>query len=170
MVSLAICAASWLVYDVLFLCLFVFLMRLVPGHAYSYDTYILVVRCMKQNKDAVWSLVLLLVTGVRADPKYSYYHMYVREDCYSWFFVEIVHFFSRYLVVGNRYDFFFRFQYHPAHAGRMLFDTKRKRENSRVWPFEVRVMLLIDRSRAWMILTGTQLWIARGHTTVVSHS
>ena len=27
---------------------------------------------MKQNKDAVWSLVLLLVTGVRADPKYSY--------------------------------------------------------------------------------------------------
>ena len=28
--------------------------------------------CMKQNKDAMWSLVLLLVTGVRADPKYSY--------------------------------------------------------------------------------------------------
>ena len=27
---------------------------------------------MKQNKDAMWSLVLLLVTGVRADPKYSY--------------------------------------------------------------------------------------------------
>ena len=27
---------------------------------------------MKQNKDAVWSLVLLLITGVRADPKYSY--------------------------------------------------------------------------------------------------
>jgi len=51
-------------------------------HAYSYDTYILVVRCMKQNKDAVWSLVLLLVTGVRADPKYSYSYdiicMYVR--------------------------------------------------------------------------------------------
>ena len=63
---------------------FVFFMRLVPGifHAYSYDTYILVVRCMKQNKDAVWSLVLLLVTGVRADPKYSYscyiIGMYVR--------------------------------------------------------------------------------------------
>jgi len=55
-------------------------------------------------------------------------------------------------------------------AGRILFDTKRKRENSRVWPFEVRVMLLLDRSRAWMILTGTQLWIACGHTTVVSHS
>ena len=75
MVSLAMCAASWLVYNVLFLCFFVFFMRLVrvPDiiHPYSYDTYILVVRCMKQNKDVVWSLVLLLVTGVRADPKYS---------------------------------------------------------------------------------------------------
>ena len=30
---------------------------------------------MKQNKDTVWSLLLLLVTGVRADPKYSYSHM-----------------------------------------------------------------------------------------------
>ena len=28
--------------------------------------------CMKQDKDAVWPLALLLVTGVRADPKYSY--------------------------------------------------------------------------------------------------
>ena len=50
--------------------------------SYSYDTYLLVVRCLKQNKDAVWSLVLLLVTGVRADPKYSYSYdiicMYVR--------------------------------------------------------------------------------------------
>ena len=37
---------------------------------------------MKQNKDAVWSLVLLLVTGVRTDPKYSSSYdiicMYVR--------------------------------------------------------------------------------------------
>ena len=39
---------------------------------------------MNQNKDAVWYLVLLLVTGVRADPKYSYLYdtictgMYVR--------------------------------------------------------------------------------------------
>ena len=36
---------------------------------------------MKKNRDAVWSLVLL-VTGVRVDPKYSYSHdivyMYVR--------------------------------------------------------------------------------------------
>ena len=73
MVSLAICAARWLVYDVI-----------VPGifHAYSRDTYILVVRCMEQNSAALWSLVLLLVTGVRADPKYSYLYdtvcMYVR--------------------------------------------------------------------------------------------
>ena len=84
MVSLAICAASWLVYDVLFLCLFVFFMRLLAGifHAYSYDTYILVVGCLKQNKDAVWCIVLRLATGVRADPKYSYSYdiicMYVR--------------------------------------------------------------------------------------------
>ena len=38
--------------------------------------------CMKQNKDAVWFLVLILVAGVRADPKdlHSYYIicMYVR--------------------------------------------------------------------------------------------
>ena len=27
---------------------------------------------MKRNKDPVWSLVLLLVAGVRIDPKYSY--------------------------------------------------------------------------------------------------
>ena len=47
---------------------------------FFYD--IIVVRCMKQNRDAVWSLLLLLVTGVRADPKYSYSYdiirMYVR--------------------------------------------------------------------------------------------
>ena len=47
-------------------------------HAYSYDTYILVVRCMKQNKDTVWSLLLLLVTGVRDDPKYSYSYGIIR--------------------------------------------------------------------------------------------
>ena len=38
--------------------------------------------CMKQNKDAVWPLVLLLVTGLRADPQYSYSYdiicMYMR--------------------------------------------------------------------------------------------
>ena len=78
MFSLGKRAASWLVYDVpsiflVFICIF---------RAYSYDTDILVVRCMKKNKDAVWSLNLLLVSGVRADPKYSYSYdiicMYVR--------------------------------------------------------------------------------------------
>ena len=44
------------------------------------------------------------------------------------------------------------------------------KDNSRVWPFELRVMLLLDRSRARRILTGTQLWIGCGHTTVVPHS
>ena len=75
MVYVAICAAKWLVYDALFLCSFVYFLRLVPGffHAYSHDTNILVVRGMKQNKDAVGSLVHTgLVTGVCADPKYSY--------------------------------------------------------------------------------------------------
>ena len=55
--------------------------RMIPGsflfcHAYSCDTYILVVSCMKRKKDTVWSLVLLLATGVRADPKYSYSYIY----------------------------------------------------------------------------------------------
>ena len=108
---------------------------------YSFSS-ILVVRCMKQNKDAVRSLVLLLVTGVRADPKYSqsYYIIctYIHEDCYFWFVVEIFHFFSRYLVVSSRYVFFsVSITCGATHAGRILFDTKRKRENSRVWPFEV---------------------------------
>ena len=67
--------------------------------------------CMKQNKDAVWSLVLFLVIGVRTDPKYSYSHdiicMYVR--IVTFIFFEIFRFFNRYLVVGSRYDFFFGF-------------------------------------------------------------
>ena len=48
---------------------------------------------------ACWSKVLVLI----------WHHMYVREDCYFWFFIEIIRFFSRYLVVGSRYDFFFGF-------------------------------------------------------------
>ena len=59
--------------------IFFFFLRPVSGTYFSrvlvyqvYDTYILVVRCMKQTEDAVWPLVLLLVTGVRADPEYSY--------------------------------------------------------------------------------------------------
>ena len=68
--------------------------------------------CAKQNRDAVWSLVLLLVAGVRADPKYSYSHMIsyawcVREDCYFWFFMAIFHFCSRYLVLGTVVDTIF---------------------------------------------------------------
>jgi len=55
----------------------------------------------------------------------------------------------RYLVVGSRYEKnSVSITCGATHAGRILFDTKRKRENSRVWPFEVRVMLLLDRSRA----------------------
>ena len=82
-----------------------------------------------------------------------------------------ISFFCRYLVVGSRYDFFFSVSIvcGATHAGRILFDTKRKRENSRGWLFEVRVMLLLDRSRTWTILSGTKLWIACGHNTVVCH-
>ena len=102
-------------YDVLFLCLY-FLCDSYQVHAYSHDTYILVARCMKQNKDAVCSLVLLLVTGVSADPKHSYSYdticKYVRIVNFL-FFIEIFHSFNRYLliliVVGSRYDFFFGF-------------------------------------------------------------
>ena len=50
---------------------------------------------------ACWSKLLVL----------TWYHMYVREDCYFWCFIEIrVSFFSGYLVVGSRYvRFFFGF-------------------------------------------------------------
>ena len=69
---------------------------------------------MKQNKDAVWSLVLLLGTGVRADPKYSYsYHiicMYVTIITFDFSLKYVFNFFSGYLVVGSRYEFFCRFQ------------------------------------------------------------
>ena len=115
MVSLAICAASWLVYDVIFLCLFVFFVRFVPGifHAHSFDTYILDVRCMKQNKDAVWSLVLLLVTGVRADPKYSYSYdiicMYVRIVSFDFSLKCVFVFFSQYVGTLLSVRVFFRF-------------------------------------------------------------
>ena len=54
---------------------------------------------------ACWSKVLVLI----------WYHMYLREDCYFWFFIEILFFIFLvsnwywYLVVGSRYDFFFGF-------------------------------------------------------------
>ena len=65
---------------------------------------------MKQNKDVPWSLVLLLVTGVRADPKYSYSNdimcMYVRIVTFDFSLKYVFHIFCRYLAVGGRYDFF----------------------------------------------------------------
>ena len=70
---------------------------------------------MKQNKDAVWSLVLLFVTGVRVDPKYSYSYdiifMYVRIVTFDFslkYFIFLVGIWES--VVGTWYDFFFRFQ------------------------------------------------------------
>ena len=103
-------------------------------HAYSYDTYILVVRCMKQSKDTVWCFVPLLVSRVRADPKYSYSHIisHVRcvcEDFYFCFFTEIFHFFNRYLVVVAVVGTIFfnvSITCGATHAGRILFDTKQK--------------------------------------------
>ena len=94
---------------------------------------------MKQNKDAVWSLVLLLVTGVRADPKYSYSYdiicMYVRIVTFDFslkYFIFLVG--TWYLVVGSGYDFVFSFdnmrRNGATHVGRILSDTKRKRETA----------------------------------------
>ena len=74
MVSLAICAASWLVYDVLslFICIcFATRTRFTRTRMIrTYSSY--VAQGMTQNKDAVWFLVLLLDAWVRADPTYSY--------------------------------------------------------------------------------------------------
>ena len=71
--------------------------------------FYLVLWSMKQNKDAVWSLVLLLVTGVRANPKYSYFYdiicMYLRIVTFDFSLKYVIHFFSRY----SRYDLFFGF-------------------------------------------------------------
>ena len=56
---------------------------------------------MKQNKDAVCLLVLLLVTGVRADPKYSYSYdivcVYVRIATFDFSLKYVFQFFSRYV-------------------------------------------------------------------------
>ena len=71
--------------------------------------------------------------------------LYVREIVTFDFSLNIS-FFSRYLVVGTIF-FSVSITRGATHAGRILFDTKRKHENSRVWPFEVRVILL-NRSRA----------------------
>ena len=126
----------------------------------------------KQGCGVVSCTTFIIVTGVRADPKHSYSHMislknvYVYEDCYFWFSFKCFIFFGRYLVVGTVVGIFFfsvSMTSGATHTGQILFDTKQQRENSRVWPFGVRVMLLLDRSRAWMILTATQLWIAFAH-------
>ena len=100
---------------------------------------------MEQNKDAVWplSLLLLIVTGVRADPKYSYSYeivcMYVRIVTFDFSLRYVFHLFSQHLVVGIWYDFFFGFNNMRRNTCRSDFsDTKRKRENSRAWPFEGR--------------------------------
>ena len=123
---LAICAASWLVYDVLFLCICIFLWHnrrtlyeakqgcgVVSSTTFSY-------------RGACWSKVLILI----------WYHTYVREDCYFWFFIEIFHFLSRYLVVGSRYVFFFGFNNMRRNTCRSDFVRYQaktwKRENSRV--------------------------------------
>ena len=49
----------------------------------------------------MWFLVLLLVTGVRADPKYSYSYdticMYVRIVTFDFSLKYVFHFFSRYV-------------------------------------------------------------------------
>ena len=62
---------------------------------------------------------------------------------------------------GSRWSvrFFFSVSITCAATGRSLVDTKRKREKSRVWHFEVRVMLLLDRPRARIILTGIRYTI-----------
>ena len=86
--------------------------------------------CMKQNKDAVWSLVLPLVTGVRADPKYSYTYdiicLYVRIVTFDFSLKYVFHVFSRYLVVVSRYKKIKTISRRcgATHAGRILFDTK----------------------------------------------
>ena len=74
----------------------------------TYSSYVV---CNKTRMRFGLLYVLLLVTGVRADPKYSYSYgiicMYVTIVTFD---VQLLHFSSRYLVVGSRYDFLFRFQ------------------------------------------------------------
>ena len=85
--TLAIWAASWLVYDVLFLCSHLFFTRLV-WYVHTRRTWYEA----KQGCDVVscsywgacWFKVRILM-----------YMMYVREDCYFWFFIEIFHILSR---------------------------------------------------------------------------
>ena len=123
--------------------------------------------------------ILLLVTGVRADPNTRI--QMISYVCrwglliffiFHWNTYFIILHGRRYLVVGTIF-FSVSIPCSATHAGRIcaIRSGKLKTAACGVWPFEViRVMLLLDRSRAWMILTGTQLWVPCGHTTVVSHS
>ena len=157
--------------------IFVFFMRLLPQVFFTRTRMIRahspyeakqgcgVVSCTTFSYwGAFWSKVIVLI----------WYRMCVREDCYFWFFMEkriSLFLVGTWYVVGSRYDFFSAsLTCGATHAGRILFDIKRKRKDSCVWCFEVRVTLLLDRSRSWMILTGAQLWNACGHTTVVYHT
>ena len=100
---------------ILLVCLFVFFMRLVPQVFFTrtrmirtYSSYVVWretrMRCGLlyhfRYWGACWSNVLVLI----------WYHMYVREDCSFWFYIKIFHFFSRYLILGSPYVFFFRFK------------------------------------------------------------
>ena len=109
----------------------------------------------KQGRGVVsCTTFLLLVTGVRADPKHSFSYdiirIYGRILTFDFSLKHASHFFVRYLLVGVVGTIFFSVSMTcgATHAGRILFDTNQKRENSRVWSFEVRVMLLLGRSRA----------------------
>ena len=168
MVSLSICTASWFLRRIILvlICMFYangtrYFLRVLVWYIHTRRTFYEakqgcgVMSCTSFSYwGACWSKILVLIWD----------HMYVREDLllliFYWNILFLVDTWSS--VVVSRYDCFsVSITCGATHAGRILFDTKRKRENSGVWPFEVRVMLL--RSRAWMILAGTH------HTTVVSH-
>ena len=84
-------------------------------------------------------------------PKYNYiivtvvylvYYSCIIAVCVSWFCDH------RACISDEWSAWMLAITWGAKHAGRILFDTKRKCENSRVWPFEVRGMLLLDRSQA----------------------
>ena len=104
--SSTICAASWLIYDVLFLSLFVFL-RVLVWYVHNHRTLYEakqgcgVISCTTFSYwGACWSKVLVLTCMI------SYVCTW---GLLLWIFHWKFSFFSRYLVVGSRYDFFFGF-------------------------------------------------------------
>ena len=103
----------------------------------------------------------------------TWFHTYVREDCYFGFFIEMFHFFSRYLVVGSRYDFFFGFNNMRRNTRRSdLVGYQAETWQQPCVAFRgqggaaVRQFASMNDSYRFTI----KLWIACGHTTVVSHS